>query len=115
MSGGFIYLISNHDAYPGWYKLGRTSDIEKRLRQYRARMPAPYANCWEIEGLWRVSNPVAAEAYVLRRVRQWRFTLDKNEWFKGSTQDGYRLHQFIGSLLAERFEGVVVPELEEAA
>jgi len=72
---GMIYLISN-PAFPGYYKIGMTKDIDNRLSQYQTGDPH---RAYKIEHYIFVEDARAEERKFLNEMK---LDLAKGEWVK---------------------------------
>ena len=80
---GYVYLIRNHDAFPGWVKVGRSvRELGERQKEYGEGMPSAYADTWEVVATWTVDDPNTAEARAISQLAR-AFERDprKREWF----------------------------------
>ena len=74
---GYVYIISNK-AFEGYYKIGITYDIKKRLRSYQTS--SPYRD-YKIEYYIHHPDCRAAEKQIHEMMKY--FALNKrNEWFE---------------------------------
>lgn len=72
---GIVYLISN-PAFPGYYKVGMTKDLEKRLAQYQTGDPH---RAYAVEHYKFVEDARAEEKKCLEYMKT---DLAKGEWVK---------------------------------
>ena len=80
----WIYIIQ-HDAYPKWYKLGRTSRVNpiERLDDYNAH--TPFYGAFFI-GLWQVENSRKVEELIIDYMHCNKYQIAKKEWFRNVTK-----------------------------
>jgi len=74
---GYLYIISNNN-FPGYYKVGVTSDIKSRLRTYQTASPL---RNYKIEYYINHSDCYEAEKQISKKLRYFATEI-KNEWFK---------------------------------
>lgn len=76
-NGGYLYIISN-DAWPGWYKVGTTENLTKRLHTYQTSSPFRDYNL-----LYSLHHPKYKEAEILIKETMKHFAIEiRNEWYK---------------------------------
>ena len=76
MESGYVYIISNSN-FPGYYKVGITKDIKKRLNTYQTS--SPYRN-YKIEYYIQHPNYKQAEKDIHEMMKY--FAIEKQkEWF----------------------------------
>jgi len=74
---GFIYIISN-TAFPNFYKIGVTNDINNRLRSYQTS--SPHRN-YRIEYYIKHPDCYVAEQKIKDMMKHFALEM-RNEWFK---------------------------------
>lgn len=78
---GFVYLVIN-PSYPGWIKVGQTSDYEGRLATYQTA--SPHADYKMIKIKW-VEDRRPVEQHILDKAR--KIFPVKGEWIKANIED----------------------------
>ncbi len=78
---GYVYIISNKN-FPNHYKIGVTTDIERRLQNYQTSSPF---RDYKIE--YYISHPDCYHAEKLIEKQMKHFALSqKNEWYEISLE-----------------------------
>ena len=73
---GFVYVIYN-PVWDGWYKIGKTDDLDKRLRSYQTGDPhRAYKICYEMP----FDDCHKAEKQILSVMQNDDKIVKKNEW-----------------------------------
>lgn len=81
VTDGFVYMVVS-PAYPGWVKVGQTSDYESRLSTYQTASPhADYCMVW----IKYVDDRRSAESKILDFAKS-AYEV-KGEWIKTSVDD----------------------------
>jgi len=83
--GGFVYIITN-PAFPGWVKIGLTTDPERRLSNYQTA--SPYRD-YEMVEVVKVNDRASAEITIHGDLGG--KSERKGEWFR-TTVDAARAH-----------------------
>lgn len=78
MESGYVYIISNSN-FPGYYKIGITKDIKKRLNTYQTS--SPHRN-YKIEYYIHHPNYKKAEKDIHGMMHYFAVEYGKGEWFK---------------------------------
>lgn len=74
---GYLYIITNPN-FPGWVKVGTTTNLKARLQGYQTS--SPYRD-YKVEFLLEHPNYLDAEKRIHNSMKM--FCLDrKNEWFQ---------------------------------
>jgi predicted GIY-YIG superfamily endonuclease len=74
---GYLYIITN-DAFPGWVKIGTTTDFNKRIHTYQTGDPLR-----RYKVIYVIQHPKFREAEKKIKDTMKHFALEiKNEWYK---------------------------------
>jgi predicted GIY-YIG superfamily endonuclease len=77
MKEGFIYIVSNN-AFPGFYKVGVTADIQSRLRVYQTSDPK---RKYKME--FYIFHPDCYKAEKeIKKMMKFFAKSQRNEWFE---------------------------------
>ena len=78
---GFLYIIKEANGQSGWYKVGKTTDPERRLKQYNSSYPTDKMYYTFVSE--KIYNLAKAEQELLVFLREIRsLKMSKKEWFK---------------------------------
>jgi hypothetical protein len=73
---GYVYVIYN-SAFDGWYKVGKATNVEARLKNYQTGDPhRAYKVCYEM----KFENCDVAERTILDMLQEDDKVIKKNEW-----------------------------------
>ena len=78
---GYIYVITNK-AWEGWVKIGRATDVSKRIGAYNTS--SPYRD-YEAVYFTKTKNPFIIEMYFIDTYGD-----DNNEWFNISVEEAIK-------------------------
>ena len=101
---GYIYIVrSVYQLNPplnGWFKVGRTSNPDKRLTLYNSQFPVDIWYMYYISPL--LENMIEVEEAVLERIRQIKGIKQKRrEWFKNTRSGRAGLSYTLPALIEE--------------
>ena len=75
---GYLYIITNETAFPGWVKVGTTDNLSNRLSTYQTGDPLRGYNV-----VYSIHHPKYKEAEKMVKCIMKPFAAEiKNEWYK---------------------------------
>ena len=78
---GFLYIIKEANGTSGWYKVGKTVDLERRLREYNSSFPNDRMSfIFVSERIYNLNEAEKELIDYLSSIK--RLHKSRNEWFR---------------------------------